>query len=375
MPPLPTERLTARAIDLIYACAIDTSRWTDLPDRLAAIAGGAWALQVLQGDDPSKLAIHSANFDPEFLDTYRAHYASLNPWLPALCKSEPMRLVHDGEVLDRDRLLRSEFYADWIQPQGDIRCGTGMVLQAGDSGALILSCNYAPRHESQMADDAGRLITKIAPHLHRSLDLTRLAERHLGRRAADMLDAVGNGHASYALDTRSRLIQCDANGEALLRRGDTVVVSRDGRLRFQTSDANRALDDRLASGGIGDGGFVAGTSAGTRVLSRLVPLPIWERPDPVAEVVVPARAVAVLIVIDPRNMPELTGDNLRRLFDLTRAETFVATGLCDGLTVAEIADLRACSVNTVRNQLRSILAKTDTNRQAELVALIARHGL
>ena len=48
---------------------------------------------------------------------------------------------------------------------------------------------------------------------------------------------------------------------------------------------------------------------------------------------------------------------------------FVAAKL--NATPAEIAAARGASRNTVRNQLASVMAKTDTNRQAEVVALFA----
>ncbi|MBN9324940.1 MAG: hypothetical protein J0H24_24155, partial [Delftia acidovorans] len=47
-----------------------------------------------------------------------------------------------------------------------------------------------------------------------------------------------------------------------------------------------------------------------------------------------------------------------------------AAALVDGLTTREIADAFGVSIETVRHHLKSIFAKTDTHRQAELVSLL-----
>ncbi len=379
MPPLPQDREFSRAIDLVYSCAIAPERWGKLPQALTDLTGdaAAWGLQVVRSAEDGRFNsnAYATNFDPEFLESYAKHYAALNPWIPTTLRLQPLELVHDYDMVERSAFAATEFYSDWVRPQGDRRFGVAMLLEKNNSGALMLSCNYSPRFEASVSPVAARLATQLAPHMRRAFDLSRLAERQLARRGTEMLDAGGGHHGCFTLDATGRLVECDATAAALLQRGDAVMTGRDGRLRFFQTEANRAFDERLASGGMEGGSFVALTESGTRVLARLVPMPSWESPEPVSTMLVSGRASLVLIVVDPRNTPETAGDDLRRLFELTRAETFVAVGLCDGLSLAEIASLRACSVNTVRNQLRSILEKTGTSRQAELVALVARHGL
>jgi DNA-binding CsgD family transcriptional regulator len=57
---------------------------------------------------------------------------------------------------------------------------------------------------------------------------------------------------------------------------------------------------------------------------------------------------------------------------LTTAEIDIALALADGLAPGEIARQRGTSRHTVRNQIKSTLAKTDSRRQAELTALVER---
>ncbi|WP_086930075.1 alpha/beta fold hydrolase [Agarilytica rhodophyticola] len=58
------------------------------------------------------------------------------------------------------------------------------------------------------------------------------------------------------------------------------------------------------------------------------------------------------------------------MYQLTPAEAKVALMLTSGDSLTQIADNNGVSQNTVRNQLKSIFAKTNTKRQPELVSLI-----
>jgi DNA-binding CsgD family transcriptional regulator len=55
-------------------------------------------------------------------------------------------------------------------------------------------------------------------------------------------------------------------------------------------------------------------------------------------------------------------------FGLTAAEIQVVGALCQGDSAAAIAEARAVSVTTVRNQIKSVMAKVGVHRQSELLA-------
>jgi pimeloyl-ACP methyl ester carboxylesterase/DNA-binding CsgD family transcriptional regulator len=63
-------------------------------------------------------------------------------------------------------------------------------------------------------------------------------------------------------------------------------------------------------------------------------------------------------------------DTVQEAFGLTGAEVAIVQGISLGLPLKTIADERGRSVETVRTQLRSILAKTETHSQAELVRVV-----
>jgi pimeloyl-ACP methyl ester carboxylesterase/DNA-binding CsgD family transcriptional regulator len=61
---------------------------------------------------------------------------------------------------------------------------------------------------------------------------------------------------------------------------------------------------------------------------------------------------------------------VQEAFALTSAEVEIVRGIALGLPVKEIAEARGRSPETVRTQLRSILAKTETHSQSELVRVV-----
>jgi DNA-binding CsgD family transcriptional regulator len=60
------------------------------------------------------------------------------------------------------------------------------------------------------------------------------------------------------------------------------------------------------------------------------------------------------------------------MYDVTPAESRVLELIVEGLTPKEIADKLSVSIATVRTHLARLYHKTETSRQAEIVALVAR---
>ena len=83
-------------------------------------------------------------------------------------------------------------------------------------------------------------------------------------------------------------------------------------------------------------------------------------------------AAMIVLILDPEECPKPKTETLRQLFGLTCAEVHVATELMCGATLEEIAERRGVSAGTVRAQMKSVLAKTETTRQADLVGLLTR---
>jgi DNA-binding CsgD family transcriptional regulator len=83
-------------------------------------------------------------------------------------------------------------------------------------------------------------------------------------------------------------------------------------------------------------------------------------------------AALVMILLDPEDSPKLSPGMLGQTFGLTNAEARVAARLVCGESVQDIAETTGISVETVRSQIKALMAKTQTHRQPELVGLLTR---
>ncbi|MGD7412973.1 helix-turn-helix transcriptional regulator, partial [Ralstonia pseudosolanacearum] len=81
-----------------------------------------------------------------------------------------------------------------------------------------------------------------------------------------------------------------------------------------------------------------------------------------------ADAGGALVMISDGNLAgEIPAAALAALFDLTEAESRLASALVQGDTLEQYAQRRGVSIGTVRYQLKQVLSKTGTNRQSELM--------
>ena len=82
-----------------------------------------------------------------------------------------------------------------------------------------------------------------------------------------------------------------------------------------------------------------------------------------------ARAILIVTRLDRSTSP--SAEILTGLFDLTSAEATVASRILAGLSVNEIAVERRISRETVRSQVKKVLAKTGSQSQADFIRRLA----
>jgi DNA-binding CsgD family transcriptional regulator len=72
------------------------------------------------------------------------------------------------------------------------------------------------------------------------------------------------------------------------------------------------------------------------------------------------------------SLPVPSAQFLQEYFDLTSAEVKLAQSLAQGLSLEEAAQHLNIKMSTARTQLASIFAKTDSQRQGKLIAILSR---
>ncbi|MGY4625603.1 helix-turn-helix transcriptional regulator [Bradyrhizobium sp. USDA 4486] len=161
-------------------------------------------------------------------------------------------------------------------------------------------------------------------------------------------------------------------GQVLLRRGRVVELSPAGRAILERESRVNATQDTLygavkelvnragAQFPAGSTSWLAtSTKEGFTALINQV-ANAW------------SDETIALILLDLDAHPEPSPRTLQRLFGFTAAETQLAIELARGNNLIDIARTRRLSRTTVRSQLASLFAKTQTRRQADLIALLGR---
>jgi DNA-binding CsgD family transcriptional regulator len=80
----------------------------------------------------------------------------------------------------------------------------------------------------------------------------------------------------------------------------------------------------------------------------------------------------ILLLRDMEAVRTPAANVIAEAFSLSPAEAKVAAMVAAGSSPEEISDEFMVSVETVRNQIKTVFGKTGTHRQNELAALIAR---
>jgi len=350
----------------LYDTVLDPSAWNDVLDRVSS-GVGAWAWHLFSMDALSDRVTWSLGGSTQDIakacDDYNSYYRHIDPRLAWSRHMAPGDWFTCANLLTERDVANSEIFIDHLLPHG-IRYSMGGLLRDG-STPCYLGFFREPGRAPFGPEELAR-VAALTPHLSRAIVLQQHV-RDLGLRSfygAAALDALAFGAAIVESD--GRLHYANAAAEDLLRKQDRLTLAH-GRLlpvSVKEQEPFAALLDQACRG-----------IAGHRLLApssphplRLIAVPLR---DPRRAGVVRAWPPLALLAFAALEVNEAFAvDLLRSLFHLGSAEARVALALLAGKNVKQIATAHGTALNTVRTQLRSIMEKTGTRRQSELVGLL-----
>jgi DNA-binding CsgD family transcriptional regulator len=210
------------------------------------------------------------------------------------------------------------------------------------------------------------------PHLRAAQDIRcELANAKL--RAARAEAALEHTFAAaFLLDAAGRVVHMNRPGEAMISFPDGVMLRRNRIIATNASQQSQlkaliacALSTAQASAMQTGGAIALERSSGRRPLFvRVLPLRVELTAGHTPS------GHALLLITDPDAAVKDPAILLKSLFSLTTAEIAVATNLRAGFTLVEIAAVRRVSLETIRSQVKSLLQKTNTRRQSDLILLL-----
>jgi len=358
-------------LSAIYDLVLTPGDWPIVLRLLAEALNSPYAASVIttpERDTPHSLGVVGMTVDD--------HRAFLRAWHKrnVFGARRPVReagaIVLGRTILPKSALRRTAMYQEYLAPRGieevmrlDIFC------DACRSQSVSLARPWA---SGPFTSDELAFTRALMPHLQRVATLHTHVEgaTSIVRTAIDALD--GAQAPLLLLDASGRVVHASAEADRLLHEADGLSAGRDG-LRAATPALSTRLRAVLAR--------AAGSSRAPGIAGALHLRRPSGKPDLVL-VAIPARARSIgpdigqasviLQITDPLARARPDPAILADAFDLTPSEAILAADLLGGSSVVEAAAKRGRSVATVRTHLASVLAKTGTARQSDLVRLLSQ---
>lgn len=365
------DRQLHELIRLIYESSLDPSQWTPFVERYA-VAVGPHAVGLLVQDYKNLRGNvnGSVGIDPYWQAKYAQYYASINVWLlrgqPFLV---PGRAMRAEEAVPQEDLLKSEFYNDFLKPQGHLYSLGGTILMEDSTGSYLTATRT--KKSGTFTDQNERLLGLLLPHLQTAMRVhhrVSVLETSL-LRANSALDNLRNG--VILVDNRARVQFANRRAEELLKEEDGVLMSPDG-LRTGTVPETAELRQLIYNaarvfepGAVHSTGMLSLTRRGDKNPLRLfvAPLPpsaTGERSHPTAVIFV--TALEWYEAPEPVVFEELLG--------LTPAEARLAAALASGKSVQRYTRESGVMVSTTRTHIKRMYSKLGVTRQGDLMRIL-----
>jgi DNA-binding CsgD family transcriptional regulator/PAS domain-containing protein len=357
-------------VEKLYDAAGGQAGWEGFLDALATTLRGVIPAIYLHDRpiEPATLAV-TVGMDPTWGAAYDGYYINHDLRRRKIWTLPPGGVFVGSALVPDEELLRSEFYNDFLRPQGFFHILGAVPVKTDDAFAVLRVIRQ--RSSPAFGREELEFVRRLVPHLARAVGLSRQLALAAARRdeLVEALDWFPT--AVMLLDRRGRIVAANRSAEDLLAAGDGLRSDRDG-LRAAAPGDTLALRRMLATAAEptaqgsahGDGTLSIARPSPRRPLNLLV--------APLRTPIVPdarARARVAVFVTDPDRVAIAPVERLQHYLGVTRAEADLVMWLVQGHRLEEAADELGITVNTARTQLKRALAKTGTGRQAELVRL------
>ncbi|MGD9670830.1 MAG: helix-turn-helix transcriptional regulator [Hyphomicrobiaceae bacterium] len=375
-------------IGAIYDAALDPVKWQDFVDALSCELEGVEPVLYLADRKTAVMEtlLVSENWGKAFLADYMDRYNALNPWTPHLRNApglwEP--IVGDQVITER-KFTSTEFYNDFFKKYWRWSSVVGVVNYRDCHSFSVLGLHTTRTLYERHSTELCRLATELARHIARAFEISRQLQHGAARRASLelMLESLSFPALLIGVDLRVRYANHAA--ETSFRSGiltlDKQRCIATGAGAKETQALRLALTKMLSSTPTASIPFAikltrcdGDTNAAIPLLARILPcaggLKRLSAQSPVPPVGLEPEAM--LLLTDPSVRHHVRAGQLELLFGLTPAEARLAQTLAEGISIKGYAAAAGVAVGTARVQLKSVFAKTNTSRQAELVALLAQ---
>jgi DNA-binding CsgD family transcriptional regulator len=366
--------ITAEMARAISAAQYGNVSWNEVPAILGrAFPGSFTALQNLNFTEARPDFVSLQNMDPAFMQSYIEHFVNINPWSSLWLSAKSGTVAISEDVAPARTIAHTEFYNDWLAPQ-KVDASVGMKILGGH-GEVVNTLMHFP---IALADTYNRAAAEVMRRVHgdfvRSIHVGHMMRAEMERVSAAAALVERSKCAAFVIDGGRFLREANQAAVDLFHSGRLVAV-RNHRCLLLNKDANARFENALArlSEGLptNETCIICRTETDAwQIVLAPVPVPpaSWDALSPR-----PRQLVLVLIVeltLDRQTAGDFSG--LSRSFGLTPAEIKLCKCLFLGESMSEASEHLGISVETVRGRVKTILQKTGTARQGQLMLLLSK---
>jgi len=350
----------------IYEAALQPGQWPVALQRVGAqiSASSAFLFSSHSATEPEAF-MHVHNQAPEMAKDFGVYWHTQDEWAHAARRTGIMRSgtwVVGPELVPADQLRKTAFFNEFCKPNGIEGMVGGVLFDGTEADGMPFTnvCWYRPPGAESFETPDKERLKALVPHLQRALRIQRRVRALADDRIDKALGALRV--ASLVLDRKGNVHQHNQVAAALLDSLPSGCM-RFGQLRSIGEKCSPSLPEALA----------ACTAAHPIRIVAVLP---GRQPQVIAGTLLflPADGQDgdrfLLLIELPRTNGYGAAAAVAELFGLSPAEVRVLGGLLEGATTAEISAAAGTTINTIRAQISSLLLKTGTKGQTELLLLM-----
>jgi DNA-binding CsgD family transcriptional regulator len=372
---IPEAEILSDLIGTIYDTTLDRALWSDVLRRSAEFVGGSAAAIFSKNPTAGNgFVYYESGVDPYYRQLYFEKYVDLDPATTGHYFADVGQPIAIADFMPYSEFLETRFYKEWVHPQGLVDLVSAVLDKSVTSAALFGVFRYQ-RH-GIVDDETRRRMRLIVPHIRRAVLIGNVLDLNAAENTAFADTLSGLAAGVFLVDAGARIVFANRSGEIMLDEGN-ILCQRNRVLTTVDPKVGTTLPDVIALARDGDAAVGANGVAvplssppGEPWLAHILPLTSGARQH--AGIV--HSAVAAVFVHQASLETPSSMETMSKLYRLTPSELRVLAAVSEVGGIAAIAEVVGIAEATVKTHLQRLFAKTGTNRQTDLVKLVATHA-
>lgn len=180
-------------------------------------------------------------FDPDFLASHRAYYGAMNLWAIRSNNVPIGQVVSTRNLAADSELFATEFYHDWVKPQGDV-IGGGSANLATDGRRRFAIGGVVRKVDRETLEPRWLgILNYLLPRLSQALSIKKTLGDQSLRQQMGSEGMLTDTAACFLLSANCTVMSANPKAENLITNGDVVRCNHLARLRFSSDHVNQKL--------------------------------------------------------------------------------------------------------------------------------------